>query len=355
MRNVVICCDGTANQCAVDKTNVIKLFSILRQTADQVAFYHPGIGTMEPEGAVTDIGRMLRRGLGMAVGWGLERDIAHAYNYIMNVYQPGDRLFLFGFSRGAYTVRALASLLFMYGLFPKGNESLVPYAIRRLTGFNEDRAPPGQKFSLAAEFKATFSSVSCPIHFMGVWDTVSSVGWIANPLRMPFTAYNPDILHVRHAVAIDERRTFFRTNLFTPAPPDKAKGDTLQVWFPGVHADVGGGYPANQSGLSKLSLEWMVSEAMAHGLQCETVKAKALFAKDEEISENGTMHESLSRWWWLAEIVPKRQGRNGWRVNFARRRTIPDGANVHEAAETRSNYNAELPVKHNVIYRPKDL
>ncbi|AXA39442.1 T6SS phospholipase effector Tle1-like catalytic domain-containing protein [Rhizobium leguminosarum] len=253
MKNVVVCCDGTANQFAADKTNVVKLFATLSQDEEQIVFYHPGLGTMEPEGAITDLGRKVRRTLGMAVGWGLERDIAHAYNYIMNVYEPGDRLFLFGFSRGAYTARALASVLSMYGLFPKGNEPLVPYAIRQLTGFNDDDENPNDKFALADEFKATFSSVACPIHFMGVWDTVSSVGWIANPLRMPRTAYNPDVLHARHAVAIDERRAFFRTNLFASPRAGQPTRDTVEVWFPGVHADVGGGYPANKSGISKLS------------------------------------------------------------------------------------------------------
>ncbi|WP_409999412.1 DUF2235 domain-containing protein [Rhizobium leguminosarum] len=355
MKNVVICCDGTANQCAVDKTNVLKLFSTLTQSNDQVAFYHPGIGTMEPEGAITDVGRKVRRGLGMAIGWGLERDLAHAYGYIMNVFEPGDRLYLFGFSRGAYTVRALASILSMYGLFPKGNEALVPYAIRQLASFNDHEGSANEKFALAVGFKKAFASAECPIHFMGVWDTVSSVGWIANPLRMPRTAYNPDVLHARHAVAIDERRAFFRPNLFTTAPVGKPTRDTVEVWFPGVHADVGGGYESAQSGLSKLALEWMLAEAAAQGLRCDPAKARLLFAEDEKISDNGTMHNSLFRWWWLAEVVPKKRWRGGWRLNFARRRTIPQGANVHRAAITRLNYKLKLPPNYNIVERPKEL
>jgi uncharacterized protein (DUF2235 family) len=355
MKNVVICCDGTANQYAADKTNVIKLFSTLTQSDDQVAFYHPGIGTMEPEGAITDIGRKVRRGLGMAVGWGLERDLTHAYGYIMNVFEPGDRLYLFGFSRGAYTVRALASVLSMYGLFPKGNEPLVPYAIRQLTSFNDDESKVNEKFALADGFKNTFTSAKCPVHFMGVWDTVSSVGWIANPLQLPRTAYNPDILHARHAVAIDERRAFFRTNLFTTAPVGQPTRDTVEVWFPGVHADVGGGYRADQSGLSKLALEWMLSEAAGQGLRYDADKAGRLFAEDEKISENGTMHNSLSRWWWLAEVVPKKRWRGGWRLNLAHRRTIPQGANVHRAAITRLNYKIKLPANYTIIDRPRDF
>src|SRR5207249_2143195 len=96
----------------------------------QVVFYHPGIGTMEAVGAITSFGRKITKLLGKAIGYGLERDILDAYVFIMNQFVPGDRLYLFGFSRGAYTARAVASLLWMYGLIRRGNEPLVPYAVR---------------------------------------------------------------------------------------------------------------------------------------------------------------------------------------------------------------------------------
>jgi len=109
-RNIVICCDGTANEFAKDRTNVIKLYSALVQDTDaQVAYYHPGIGTMEPFGALSPITRTLTRVLGMAVGYGLENDIRDAYVFLMQAYQPEDSIYLFGFSRGAFTVRAVAS------------------------------------------------------------------------------------------------------------------------------------------------------------------------------------------------------------------------------------------------------
>lgn len=252
-RNIVVCCDGTANEFARDKTNVVHLFAALAQDpARQVAFYHPGLGTMEPPGALTGLARRITKLLGKAVGYGLSRDVCDAYTFLMRTYARGDQVFLFGFSRGAYTVRVVAALLHLCGLIRPDNEPLVPYAVRMLTGMRGSR-DPDMAFELACEFKATFSWTAVTVHFLGVWDTVSSVGWVENPLRVPFTASNPSVEISRHAISIDERRAFFRTNLWHPAPPPKPSGprDLKQVWFAGEHCDIGGGYPEKESGLCK--------------------------------------------------------------------------------------------------------
>ena len=137
-KNIVVCCDGTANQFSKDRTNVVKLFyTLVDDPAQQACFYHPGVGTMEAVGAVTSWARWVTKVLGLAFGYGLERDIGDAYVFLMKSFEPGDRVYLFGFSRGAYTARAVASLLHMYGLIPKGNEPLVPYAIRLQTAINK--------------------------------------------------------------------------------------------------------------------------------------------------------------------------------------------------------------------------
>src|SRR5207249_3609227 len=117
------------------------------------------------------------------------------------------------------------------------------------------------------EFKRTMTRVECKPWFVGVWDTVSSVGWIENPLHLPYVSNNVDIEVGRHAIAIDERRAFFRTQLWIP-DLTKAWGpkDLKQVWFAGVHCDVGGGYPEAESGLSKIPLKWMLNEGKAYGL-----------------------------------------------------------------------------------------
>src|SRR5437016_13204342 len=125
-KNIVVCCDGTANEFAPNKTDVIKLYSVLNQDpALQVAYYHLGLGTMEPAGALSTFTRKATKLLGMAVGYGLSNDIRDAHVFLMRQFCPGDKLFLFGFSRGAYTVRAIAALLNMYGLIREGNEPLV--------------------------------------------------------------------------------------------------------------------------------------------------------------------------------------------------------------------------------------
>jgi uncharacterized protein (DUF2235 family) len=120
-RNLVVCCDGTANEFARHHTNILKLFSTLVQDPEgQLAYYHPGVGTMEAVGALTSAARSVTKLLGMAVGYGLETDIRDAYAFLVRFHEEGDRLFLFGFSRGAYTVRAVASLLHIYGLIRQG-------------------------------------------------------------------------------------------------------------------------------------------------------------------------------------------------------------------------------------------
>ncbi|MDB5394836.1 MAG: hypothetical protein JWM91_2342 [Rhodospirillales bacterium] len=354
MKNIVLCCDGTANEFKKDRTNVVKLYAAIQQNAGQVTYYHPGVGTMEAVGALTSISRKVTKLLGLAIGYGLETDIRDAYVFLMNTYEPGDRVFLFGFSRGAYTVRALAALAHMYGLIPRGNEPLVPYAIRMLMAIQKDR--PHDVFALAEEFALTFSPQPCPIHFVGVWDTVSSVGWIANPLKLPYTASNPGIAVGRHAVAIDERRAFFRQNLWHPtlaSQTHEAGGpiDLKQVWFPGVHCDVGGGYPEVESGLAKGALRWMLAEANAHGLLLDKVRTDLILGGTPSMvspDANAIMHESLTIGWWLGEFVPKKHynavtKKTGWRMNLFRRRTIPSGAWIHESVKERANYALALP------------
>jgi uncharacterized protein (DUF2235 family) len=101
-KNIVVCCDGTANEFAKNNTNVVKLYSVLvRDPARQVTYYHPGLGTMEPAGALTTFARKVTKALGMAIGYGLANDMRDAYVFLMRTYQPGDHVYLFGFSRGA--------------------------------------------------------------------------------------------------------------------------------------------------------------------------------------------------------------------------------------------------------------
>jgi uncharacterized protein (DUF2235 family) len=237
----------------------------------------------------------------------------------MEEFEPGDNVFLFGFSRGAYTARALAAMLHMFGLIKRGDDVLVPYVMKLFKRKIRDR----HGFDVAHRFKATFSH-ECKPHFLGVWDTVSSVGWIHNPLTLPYTAHNPDIAVCRHALSVDERRYNFRQNVWQPV----GNQDSKQVWFPGVHSDVGGGYPESESGLSKIALRWMVQEAEVAGLHVDAGRKAALLggtAPNVSPDAAAMIHQSLRRLWWVLEFVPRRP----WDMRFnppVRRLTIPRGS-----------------------------
>jgi uncharacterized protein (DUF2235 family) len=347
-KNVVVCCDGTANEFAKDRTNVVKLYATLVHNTTQVTFYHPGIGTMEPFGSLSSMTRKLARLLGRAFGYGLQYDLRDAYAFLMQTYEPGDRIFLFGFSRGSFTVRAVASLIRMYGLIRKGNEPLIPYAVRMLMGIERaenEAAARKAYFKLAGEFKSAMSYAAPMIKFVGIWDTVSSVGWIENPLHVPYEADNSHIEIGRHAVSIDERRAFFRSHLWQlrdDATSDQGPLDLKQVWFPGVHCDVGGGYPEATAGLSKYALEWMIEEAKAAGLLVNPQKQAEVLGLTGDgayapARPDACRHESLKGWWNIAEFIPKRHwdwDARQWRhrMNLYRRRTIPDGSLIHDSA-----------------------
>ena len=359
-RNIVVCCDGTANQFAQDNTNVVRLYSALvDDPARQLIFYHPGVGTMEAPGALTGWGRRATILAGFAIGYGLERDIAAAYSFVMNNYKAaeGDRLFLFGFSRGAYTVRAIASLLRSCGILRPGHETSIPYAIRLMNSIGAAKGQTEERFRLVDRFKEVFAASQCKPHFVGVWETVASVGWINNPLKIPYTANNSDIEIGRHAVALDERRAFYRPNLWRPGDDPERAGpkDLKQVWFAGAHCDVGGGYPEKDSGLSKIALRWMFREAEAAGLIVDQARRDAVLAAGQGPDPNATLHDELAvhLFWRLIEHVPKyhydyRTKTESRRANKSRPRWVPPGSLIHESVFQRAGYAPSLPPDHKV-------
>jgi uncharacterized protein (DUF2235 family) len=350
-KNVVVCCDGTGNEFGETNSNVVKLYSVLVQDpSTQVAYYHPGLGTMGAAGALSRLSRWWTKVKGLAFGYGLVDNIGDAYIYLMQTYEPGDSVYLFGFSRGAYTVRALAAMLFMYGLLRPGNEGLVRYITRLFRGQNDDI------FELARNFKSTFSA-ECKPRFLGVWDTVSSVGWVYNPVKLPYTANNTDIHYVRHAISIDERRAFFRQNLWGKPAQDQ---DVKQVWFAGVHSDVGGGYAEKESGLAKIALQWMLNEAMAAGMRVDSAKKDSLLGvtnpNDAKPDPTGPLHKSLHGFWWLLELWPKRfwdaaTKTTKWRWPLGRPRYLAQDAVLHSTVQARIDSTKESKNP----YRPPNL
>src|ERR1700687_614364 len=341
-KNIVICCDGTGNEFGAHNSNVVKLYQALVRDETQGTYYHPGVGTMGARSALTGIGRWWTKVIGLAFGYGASENVADAYQFLMRNFKPGDQVYVFGFSRGAYTARVLCWLLHMVGLLREDNEGLTPYANLLL----KKKPLTDDDFVIAAKFKKTFSR-DCRPHFVGVWDTVSSMGWIYNAVNFPFTraSSNPDLNIVRHAISIDERRAFFRQNLFGPPSPRNPAQDVEEVWFAGVHSDVGGGYPEPESQLAKLALRWMLCEAQRAGLRVDQRRqAEILGGKPPYVAPDplGMMHESLPGFWWnLAEVWPKlvhtKDAQGNWNkrrsiyFNLGRRRTIEPNPKVHQS------------------------
>jgi uncharacterized protein (DUF2235 family) len=351
-KNIVICCDGTRNEFGTRNSNVIKLYQVIVRDATQVTYYHPGIGTMGARSALSAAGKLWTKVIGLAFGYGISDNIADAYQFLMRNYEPEDNVFVFGFSRGAYTARALCGMLHIVGLLTVGNEGLIPYAIRLIKRKHID-------FGIAAAFKKTFSR-ECKPYFVGVWDTVSSIGWVYNTVEFPFTraTKNPDFHIIRHAVSVDERRAFFRENSL--GEPHDAQQDIMEIWFPGVHSDVGGSYPEAESQLSKDAFQWMLNEAEAAGLIVnQSQKAAILGARPPYVPPDptGPIHESLTGVWWIAEFWPKlvhvhQAGpadvwKSKLQLNLGRRRYVPEGSSLHISVEQRMQ---SVP-----SYRPSNL
>ncbi len=336
-RNLVICCDGTNNQFGPENTNVVRLVQVLsRDPARQHVYYDPGIGTLPEPGAWTKLQKWLSKLGGLAFGAGILWKVGEAYTFLMDNWEPGDQVFLFGFSRGAYGVRVLAGLLHSLGLMPHGNYNLVPYVLRlydavRKEGTHREDRHESDHWKLCDEFRWTFArrvtegddSRQFPVHFLGLWDTVSSIGWLWDPAKFPYTAHNPSVGIIRHAVSLDERRCMFRQNLMQPADGQ----DLQQRWFPGDHSDVGGGYPTTAGRLWQRPFEWILEEAWNAAETELLVSERRLTTVMQGRSPQPWLqpqHESLSGAWWLLELVrnPSSPGRH---------RIVPDGALIDKS------------------------
>lgn len=349
-RKLILCFDGTNNKYAATNTNVVKLYSMLdRAQGDQLAYYQPGIGTRLPEGTWGKLKRWVLRKLDLSIAFLLKDHVCNGYRFLMRYYRPGDEIYIFGFSRGAYTARVLAAMLYKVGLLTEGNEELIPFAWEMYKHERNHRT----YFS----FRRTFSR-KVKVRFLGLWDTVSSIGWAWNPQHLQYTRQNKAVEVVRHAVALDERRAYFVQNLWSEIPGETKNQDVLQVWFPGAHCDVGGGYVEAEAGLSKVSLKWMVEQAQAFGLRFDAGRKRDILPKTSTSKQAAPdaaakLHISLNGWWWLAEYIPKRIKdptlgfARRWILHRGRPRYVPAKANIHESVFDRMQKVPE--------YKPRNL
>ncbi|KAF1838304.1 hypothetical protein BDW02DRAFT_517022 [Decorospora gaudefroyi] len=402
-RKFVLCFDGTGNKFSGTDadSNILKIYRMLdRNGDDQFHYYQPGIGTYitKANGSMTRTGRWERfqswyaKAKDSAIGTpgtSFDVHVMAAYKFLMRYYSPGDDIYFFGFSRGAYTARFLAEMLDHVGLLSTGNEEMCQFAWKtfqkwqcRLPEARDKERKLGEKsahrklLDFMCAFRETFSRPVKPIRFLGLFDTVNSVpafenAWMQRS-KFPYTARSSARV-IRHAVAIDERRGKFRQDLISQEKPDRSmyykrrpkhngqlkhtihgedekhdadeerngevqtrgRRDTLapperyrdphetsgvrslsvgcsrtdgsrrsttpsmrsfdvakakklvdeegeqdiqEVWFPGCHADIGGGWPLGDDGstLSHVALVWMVREAQKAGLEFDQEKLEAL-------------------------------------------------------------------------------
>ncbi len=305
-KNIVICLDGTGNQFKEDNSNVVKLYRVLKRDPKvQVAYYDPGVGTLADPDYKTPVAKKLNKAFGLAFGRGLTRNLEEAYSYLMEHYETDDRIFVFGFSRGAYTARALAGFIYSCGLLEKGCQNMIPYAMKLF------KTKKKVDFQILRKFQNTYGR-TCSIQLLGLWDSVRTFGWIYDPIFLPYTTNNKGVKAVRHALAIDERRAFFRQMHW--GSQDRDTQDVKEVWFAGVHSDVGGGYPEEESGLAKIALKWMIEEACSakFGLKIDKEKYNRYvlgLGKDGKYvgpDAAAEPHESLKGAWRAVQYLPQR-------------------------------------------------
>ena len=345
MKRLVVCCDGTWNrpdhidQGVAAPTNVAKLaLALADEDGDgnrQLLHYQAGVGT-----------RPLEHLLGGGLGVGLSRNLMECYRFVVESYEPGDELYFFGFSRGAFTARSLAGLVRNSGILRPGHRDRIEDAYKLYRSSTKDTQPTG----IAAElFRRVHSYPEVYIQCVGVWDTVGALGIPIDGFRPPLlsnlwtfhdTTLSRYVRNAFHAVAIDERRQPFKPTLWVQQ--DDAEGQTLvQMFFAGVHCDVGGGY--REPELSELALVWMADNARGCGLafrpdhlavtqDCDPAKRREgiQLAPDPR----GPLHDSRTRFY---KLLPA----------YDRRIDDVDGAVVAPGATTRRDQDP--------AYRPPAL
>jgi len=268
IKRIVICADGTWNRPEKGShkdfpTNVLRLARAIKPVdkdgiAQQV-FYDWGVGSNG------------QRVIGGITGKGLQKNIMDGYRYIVQNYSPGDEIFLFGFSRGAYTMRSLCGMINNCGILKRKHANLIQDAFELYKRSGRANKPTGVN---SVAFRQAHSHPRKSVHFIGAWDTVGAMGIPISFLglfddRDEFydTEIGSCVKVARHAMAIDEHRSDF-----TPTIWDRnANTDLVQAWFAGAHSNIGGSYKPDSDGglLSDNALDWMIREAKQFGLAIE--------------------------------------------------------------------------------------
>jgi len=318
MKKLVVCFDGTWNTLGnTDEgvpapTNVADLEKYIKSGPSVKTFYIAGVGTS---------GGKLKRLYEGSTGAGLTKDLGQGYRWLAENYQPGDKIYFFGFSRGSYTARSLAGMIGSVGLMDLTGSSLSKNERKRAVNSamdaykgNKKKLSRNQEVGAIAPVKKKYleylrGTGAVPIQFLGVWDTVGALGipddfgfWkfaFGNLARYKFhdTRLGEIVKNACHAVAIDERRVDFRPTLWTDI--DAHAGQNIeQVWFTGVHGDIGGSYA--DTDLGDLTLKWMMQAAKKAGLAFKPGVLTALKGKPD-----GKLHNSIRNVFKKRPTIPR--------------------------------------------------
>ncbi|MEM1374095.1 MAG: DUF2235 domain-containing protein [Pseudomonadota bacterium] len=427
-RNLILCLDGTNNAIGDYQTNVVRFFRGLLPRDDQIPYYAQGIGTVNSQ----DLGEPepeTERVRGMAFGQGLEDIVLETYRFLCRSYdfdtaddgKKRDRIYIFGFSRGAYAARMLAGFLNEFGLLKPPNLHMAVHIFREYLALRHvgQEVDPDDKYLPLRRYAGVFRPVEVPVEGLILFDTVASMirfpGWrhkvpllrptaawqaikangkavrdnwrdtgsVIELANHPSTSKNPSVRFVLHALAVDERRTFFRPLLWSErenaadfddlgaawSGPWNERDDTQlyfgnrfksgkpekqivrQVWFPGVHGDVGGSAQEDVAQLGKITACWIFDQLaeLAPDLKWSPVFHER-YLKGEEGRESedgrpisspdprGPVHRSLTGVWRAAELIPKtvrrrepKEDRRGYYLPLGERRHIAPGSLVHRA------------------------
>ncbi|EMG50518.1 hypothetical protein G210_2568 [Candida maltosa Xu316] len=439
-KSIILCFDGTENEFGPKPfTNVLKLFRILdRDDPNQICYYQPGIGSSY--GPDTDLSTArgftsttlakISNRVDSFIAFTLEKHVMAAYSFLSAVYNPTDKIYLFGF-RGSFTARIIAGMMELVGLVNYGLHDMTPLAWKIYTSWEYSGQPSesqNKTMTMATEFRKTFSRANTRIYFMGLWDSVNSVGVLWDKM-FPYTVRTSNVDHIRHAVSLDERRAKFKQQLFATtdsrsklittntsttsslitnysmatlkslsdllkfayerisnSTTTRGKApiieDLVEIYFPGNHGDVGGGWnvdPENQV-LSNIPLRWMLAQAIQFGVRFQKGSIgqwsqqnpcitsflshhhdvlKYINRCPEKLPENSLPKVPLKRFagraedswiytllWWILELVPflrliednDGHWKRIFRPNLGNHRLIADECHLHWSIFYRLHY-----------------
>ncbi|PWY69715.1 sporulation associated protein [Aspergillus heteromorphus CBS 117.55] len=413
-RELVLCFDGTGNTFRADggESNILKIFRMLDRRKDhRYCYYQPGIGTDITPGTFANMAFRpfsnlpAHKVMDQALATSFDQHVINGYRFLARRWVPGTRIYMFGFSRGAYTARFLNEMLDFIGLISADNEEIIPLVWQAFTRYKiarNDKEANDAEYFLKMCRDTMCRSVGL-VHFLGLFDTVNSVAEFNNDLQR--TQPKPHIM--RHAVSIDERRIKFQPVLFDQlrgaharacrvstwaeradlefqsssglVPPPPSETDFEEVYFAGDHSDVGGGWPRERGSerwvASQIPLMWMVEEAIEadltfdptqlHELGCFNYMARERYDEVavKEASE-AVLHDSLlydsgkgleTLFWRVLECLPIKRPKvapdgtvqeTRWHVGGLRR-PLPEGAKLHFSVIDR--------MKKDPTYRPYNL